>query len=107
MAEQSRPAADASSAVAEKTLIIDCDAHNVPLPEAVAPYLPQRWREYFEMIGLRTPDANGLVRARLGASRSDAWSPAGRPPGTDPQFFREQLLDEWNIDAVILNSGAA
>jgi uncharacterized protein len=107
MTEQRRPAAGASSAVAEKTLIIDCDAHNVPLPQAVAAYLSQRWRDYFGLIGLRTPDANGLVRARLGASRSDAWSPSGHPPGTDPGFFREQHLDGWNIDAVILNSAAA
>jgi uncharacterized protein len=107
MTEQSRPAADAGSGVTDKALIIDCDAHHVPAPEAVAPYLSQRWRDYLNMVGLRTPDAHGLIRARLGASRSDAWSPSGRPPGTDPEFFREQLLDEWNIDAVILNSAAA
>ena len=85
MTEQRRPAAGASSAVAEKDLIIDCDAHNVPLPQAVAAYLSQRWRDYFGLIGLRTPDANGLVRARLGASDRCLVTALGTP--------RAQTLD--------------
>ncbi|MDP6698880.1 MAG: amidohydrolase family protein [Candidatus Latescibacteria bacterium] len=37
------------------------------------------------------------------AARRDAWPPSGFKPGGDPDFAREQLLDEWDIDLAILN----
>jgi predicted TIM-barrel fold metal-dependent hydrolase len=84
--------------------IVDCDAHNWPMPGDLAPYLSRRWREYLELIGLRTPSEVGLVRAKPLASRTDTWSPNGNVPGNDPGFFREDLLDRYGIDIAILNS---
>jgi predicted TIM-barrel fold metal-dependent hydrolase len=86
------------------TFIVDTDAHNLPLPPDLEPYLPERWAEYLRLIGLRTPAEFGLVRSRWMASRTDAWSPDGKPPGNDPAYFREQLLDAFDIDVAILNS---
>jgi uncharacterized protein len=84
--------------------IVDCDSHIMPDPRELAPYLPQRWSRYLASFGLRTPGELGLVRARWMACRADAWSPSGRQPGSDPAFFREQLLDAFDIDVAILNS---
>src|SRR5262249_19015387 len=33
----------------------------------------------------------------------DAWSPEGHAPGTDLDFLRKQLLDEYDIDYAVLN----
>jgi predicted TIM-barrel fold metal-dependent hydrolase len=38
-----------------------------------------------------------------GAARLDAWSPEGHAPGTDLDFMREQLLDEYDIERAVLN----
>jgi predicted TIM-barrel fold metal-dependent hydrolase len=37
------------------------------------------------------------------AARTDAWPPAGGPPGSDLPFLRAQLLDQWQIDVGVLN----
>jgi uncharacterized protein len=86
--------------------IVDTDTHNFPTPADVIPYMPQKWGSYLERFGLRTVGEFGIPRARLMAARGDAWSPAGRPPGNDPEFFLEQLVDKYGIDAVILNNSA-
>jgi hypothetical protein len=36
--------------------------------------------------------------------RTDSWSPSGKPPGADVEYFCHQLLDEYGFDAVILNN---
>jgi uncharacterized protein len=90
----------------ETTFIVDCDAHNMAFPNDLEPYLPSRWRSYLGSYGLRTPSELGLVRARFMACRTDAWPPNGKSPGSDPAFFRQELLDRWNIDRAILNSSA-
>lgn len=84
--------------------IVDCDVHNLPSPEDLAAHMPQRWRDYAGTFGYRTPNEMGVVRARWMGSRSDSWSPSGRPPGNDPEFAREQLLDLYGIDYSILNN---
>jgi uncharacterized protein len=99
--------AAAGVATVDKPFVVDSDAHNAPFPADIAPYLPGRWREYFDTYGLRTPSELGLVRARFMASRTDSWPPSGKPPGSDPEFFCQELLDKWDIDRAILNSAAA
>jgi predicted TIM-barrel fold metal-dependent hydrolase len=84
--------------------VIDSDAHNWPMPDDLAPYLSSRWRDYLDLVGLRTPAEVGLVRAKPLASRTDAWSPRGNVPGNDPVFFREDFLDRHGIDLAILNN---
>jgi len=102
--QQLETAATATAAKDRELRIVDCDAHNWPLPGDLAPYLSKRWQQYLETFGLRTPAEVGLVRAKPLASRTDAWSPNGNVPGNDPAFFREDLLERHGIDLAILNS---
>jgi predicted TIM-barrel fold metal-dependent hydrolase len=94
----------AAEAAPEKLYIVDADSHNFPTLDDIAAYMPQRWRDYLKTFGLRTPGELGVVRARWMACRTDSWSPTGKPPGADPDFFREQLLDRYDIDVTILNN---
>jgi predicted TIM-barrel fold metal-dependent hydrolase len=85
--------------------LVDCDVHsNIPPAELLA-RLPSRERRIVEAFGLRAMKSNGYVptRPRAAASRTDAWPPTGGPPGSDPAFVREQLLDAWSIDVAVLN----
>lgn len=86
--------------------MIDADVHNAIPPQAVvalAPYLPERWTRYLDLIGLRSVGEDMLVRMRPATARSDAWPP-GKGPGEDEPFARMQLLDAYGIDAAILNN---
>jgi len=89
-----------------QSFVLDSDAHNLALPADLIPYLPRKWGRYLETMGLRTIGESAIPRARLLASRADAWSPSGRPPGSDPEFFASQLLDGCGISAAILNNAA-
>ena len=87
---------------------IDCDIHNaVPSNDALKPYLPKRWQNYMDMIGLRT--YHGFVqnipypKGNPGGTRADAWPPSGLFPGADLDFMREQHLDASNLELGILN----
>jgi uncharacterized protein len=89
-----------------RTRTIDCDIHNnLPSEMAILPYLPERWRRYYERFGFRSYRYGGAYYPRMNpaAARTDAWPPNGSPPGADLPFLREQLLDAWHIDAGILN----
>lgn len=90
----------------ERIPVIDCDVHNFQMPEAVSKWLPDRWSAYLKMIGARSVGELGVVRARPGAARTDAWPPNGMIPGEDPDFAREQLLDAWDLDYALLNNSA-
>ncbi|MBO0850873.1 MAG: amidohydrolase [Pseudonocardia sp.] len=88
--------------------LIDCDVHNVvPSQAALHPYLSPKWRSYSEKVGTRTylPYLSGYHYPKVsrGAARADAWSPDGHAPGTDLDFLRKQLLDEYDIDYAVLN----
>jgi len=98
------PTAGTRDPATDRPFLVDCDSHNLPLPDDLRPYLPARWRRYLETYGMRTPSELGVIRARELAVRADAWGPSGRLPGSDPEFFVEQLLDGVGIDLAILNS---
>lgn len=84
---------------------IDVDTHNLIFDAQVKPYLPQRWQRYLDTFGLRQVAAFGLaVGQHPLAARTDAWGPEGQPPGLDPEFFCQQLLEEHEVDLAILNS---
>jgi uncharacterized protein len=87
--------------------IVDCDVHNEPGP-ALLKYLPQRWAEYVALVGNRSNLGTVAVGSvmRPYVSRLDAVPPSGGIPGSDPDFAREQLLDEYGISAAILNTSA-
>jgi uncharacterized protein len=93
-----------------KLPLIDADVHpaGYPMEAAFQAYLPKRWREHLQTIGLR-PAVSEFQRILLRpyAERADAWSPDGHVPGTDPDFTRRQLLDAYDISAGMLNDGMA
>lgn len=101
----------AQSKSAEKTrlAVIDTDIHNFDVYEdpvfnqILTDYLAPEWREYHKMIGMRGHLGSAYPRAQPNAARADAWPPSGRPPGTDLEFMREQLLDAWDMEFGILN----
>jgi uncharacterized protein len=99
------PVGGAPATMFKDTLIVDTDVHMFPTIEQIKAYMPGRWRRYVEDFGLRTPyGEQSVVRARWMGSRTDAWTPDGRPPGSDPAFTRTQLLDAYDIDLAILNN---
>ncbi|ALS22968.1 MULTISPECIES: amidohydrolase family protein [Paenibacillus] len=87
---------------------IDCDIHNeVPSNEVLKQYLPLRWRNYMDMVGLRSYHGftNNIPypKGNPGGTRTDSWPPNGQIPGSDLNFMREQLLDPLNLECGILN----
>jgi uncharacterized protein len=84
--------------------VIDCDIHNTfPTPQALYPFLSTRWQRHMELVGHRGHIGGAYPRANPNAARHDSWPPNGKPPGSDLDFLREQLLDEWNIEYGVLN----
>jgi len=83
--------------------VIDCDIHpNLASPDALDKYLSERWRQHRTSIGGRGFSGSYYPRASPNASRHDAWPPNGKPPGSDLDFMRKQLLDAWHMDFGVL-----
>jgi uncharacterized protein len=84
--------------------LVDCDVHAQPLPSMLTPYMSMRWTRHLERYGRRTPMiTEWYPRVRNGGMRLDAWP--GKPGhiwGSDPEFLRAQLLDEWGVDYAVL-----
>ena len=94
--------------VTERIPVIDSDVHqNLGVgDQALLEHLSPRWREYIDMIGLRrTGTERGIPPQREFTHRLDAIDPSGRPT-VIPEFTRKQLLDEYDMTAVILSNGA-
>ncbi len=90
------------------TRFIDCDIHNlVPSNEVLKPYLSTRWRDYMDMIGLRSYHGYAqnipYPKGNPGGMREDSFPPSGLPPGSDLAFMQEQHLDALNLEYGILN----
>lgn len=84
--------------------LVDADVHNYPASmQDFVPYLSRRWQAYVQQSGMNVPGASMYPKVFAAAARRDAWPPTGNQPGSDPTFAREQLLDEYHIDAAILN----
>jgi predicted TIM-barrel fold metal-dependent hydrolase len=84
--------------------IFDCDVHPKEGP-AFIERLPRRWRDYLDTVGRRALPSYGVtVPGKPGALRRDAAPPGGGPIGSDPDFAREQLLDEYDISCAVLNN---
>ncbi|MEX2544683.1 MAG: amidohydrolase family protein [Phycisphaeraceae bacterium] len=82
--------------------LIDCDVHNTPRDAAqdILPHLPA----YYRHFGLRLPGGPGTT-SPIGVGRADATPARGGPPGSCPQTMREQLIEPFGIDYVILTGG--
>ena len=92
------------SSVRQREGIVDCDVHNyLPSWSTLLRYLPGRWRRHHETLGPRVYSGADYPRAAPYAARHDAWPPSGRPPGSDLDFLRWQLLDAWNVERAVLN----
>jgi predicted TIM-barrel fold metal-dependent hydrolase len=92
------------SAERTKLSVIDCDIHNAAhTGTTLHKYLPEKWRHYAQTFGGRSFSGAAYPRANLSAARTDSWPPSGLPPGSDLDFLRRQLLDEWNLEYGVLN----
>lgn len=87
--------------------MIDCDVHNYLADHReLFPYLPERWRRHLDMVSITITGSypgSYYPKEHPYAARVDAWPP-GKLPGSDLDFMRKQLLDEWQIDYAILNT---
>ncbi len=84
--------------------LIDSDVHNYPdTIDELMPFLSERWQAYIKQSGFKRPPIEHYPKVYQAAARRDAWPPSGKIPGSDPEFSRAQLLDEWKIDYAILN----
>jgi uncharacterized protein len=90
----------------ERIPVIDTDVHTTAFPNdpEVQKHLPAKWRERMAVYGLRGGQLDGdRPRQRPMAARTDSWSPTGKLPGTDPDFVREQLLDQYDLSGAVMN----
>jgi uncharacterized protein len=104
-----------------KIAVIDADFHPSPRPDpnagppanafalpsdpSLLAHIPKRWRDYVDMMGLRPAVVElQLPRHRPYGNRTDSISPAGGPPGSDPEFTRGQLLDAYDMSGVMVNN---
>jgi predicted TIM-barrel fold metal-dependent hydrolase len=91
----------AAAAGLEGFPIIDCDVHSNSQEKIVA-LLPERWKQYVDRVGVRCFPFRGISSGN-GSYRLDTFPPSGGP-GSDPEFAREQLLDEYGVTAAVLNT---
>jgi predicted TIM-barrel fold metal-dependent hydrolase len=85
--------------------VIDTDVHPRTFagdPRIVA-HLPERWQRYVAEYGPLHRPRSERPRHREFASRWDAMTPDGQPPGSDPEFAASQLLDRYDISGALVN----
>jgi predicted TIM-barrel fold metal-dependent hydrolase len=95
------PTTDARNTGTEgrRTAIIDTDVHVFPRDDSeIAERMDQPWRDRYQTI--RRPFYWPVPP--ITGSRIDSTPPGGGPPGSDPEFLRHQLIDEYGIDYAIL-----
>jgi len=84
--------------------LIDTDVHNYTSGiHDLLPYLSERWQAYIKQGGYKTPGVSLYPKVYAQAARRDAMPSEGGVAGSDPEFAKTQLLDEWGIDYAILN----
>ena len=83
--------------------VIDVDFHPMPLPTdpQVAKHIPQRWRDYIGRYGLGAMGGGVFPSQREFTHRLDAIDTNGRV-GLDPHLAVEQVLDPFDMTAVVL-----
>jgi len=90
--------------VDSERLVVDCDVHPyLGSVRDVFPYLDEGWRRRFSAEEFQL---SGRAQERYmhpgHTLRQDALPPEGGSPGSDPEFMREHLLDEWQVGAALL-----
>lgn len=84
--------------------VIDTDVHNAP-GTALLPFLSERWRNHLALVGGERGFSRATplrLAARPNANRLDTATPSGGVGGSDPDFARQQLLDEYGMNAAII-----
>lgn len=77
--------------------IVDCDVHVFPRNiDELKSYMPMPWRDRFKGGG------RGFYGNPVHGSRLDSVPPEGGPAGSDPDFLRKQLIDEFGIAYCVL-----
>ena len=77
--------------------IIDCDVHPAPRSkEQIKDRLDKPWRDRWNGGG------RGLFGNPVHGARLDSVPPAGGTPGSDPDFLRSQLIEEYGIAHAVL-----
>ena len=104
------PASKAARSADQRPMIVDCDVHPA-LPGGLPtlfPLMPAAWRERFKMkaghLAAAAPLGFRFEHPSGSAARHDARTPAGGPPGSDPEYMRRDLLDAHGIDIALLTS---
>jgi len=81
----------------EKTRIIDCDVHTYPKHiDEIRAYMDNPWKQRYKGGG------RGFFDNPVHGSRLDAEPSSGGPPGSDPEFLREQHINEYGIEQAII-----
>ncbi|HXF63127.1 MAG TPA: amidohydrolase family protein [Caldilineaceae bacterium] len=84
--------------------VIDADIHNeLPSLKTLYPYLAAHWVDYCEESAFTGPDANDYPKGAPVTARPDSRPADGRPPGSDLELLRNQVLDPWQVRWGILN----
>jgi uncharacterized protein len=88
---------------AEKLAIIDVDFHPMPFPTdpQVAVHFSARWLDYINRYGLGARGGGSSPASRKYTHRLDAEDANGRV-GIDPQQALDQVVDEFDMSAVVL-----
>jgi uncharacterized protein len=87
--------------------VIDVDVHHQYASELdIIARLPAEWRDY--VMGPRGDRPVSIVPAPVwplagGTSRDESYPEDGRPPGSDYDLLRRQLLEKYNVERAILN----
>ena len=77
--------------------IVDCDVHVYPRNlDDIKAHLAMPWRDRYNGGG------RGFFGNPVHGNRLDSVPPRGGPPGSDPDFLRQQLIDEYGIAQAIL-----
>ncbi|MDP9379807.1 MAG: hypothetical protein M3Q29_06580, partial [Chloroflexota bacterium] len=72
--------------------IVDCDVHPAPRStDEIRSYMPMPWRDRYSGGG------RGFFGNPVHGARLDSKPPDGAPPGSDPDFLRKQLIDEYGV----------
>lgn len=80
-----------------RTGIVDCDVHPYPAHlDEIRAYLPMPWRDRFNGGG------RGFFGNPVHGSRLDSNPPGGGPAGSDPDFLRHQLIEEFGVGYAVL-----
>ncbi|MEJ7716986.1 MAG: hypothetical protein WKF31_03130 [Thermoleophilaceae bacterium] len=88
---------DVENAAGVRHGIVDVDVHPVPRsPGEISQYMQMPFRDRYQ--GERRSMFNNPVHG----SRLDSVPPGGGPKGSDPDFLRRQLIDEYGVAYAIL-----